>query len=102
MPTAHPLNSETGPPIRKILQETRKTLVDIGARNRFLHVNRANQRANCLNVINEQSDAIFAILRTNRKRMRFKPMGEDSASAGISLFAGSWNTQAPWCNGSSR
>ena len=63
--------------IARNLKSARQKLLNIGTRNRLIHVNRANQRSNQLNVINEQSDDIFSILRTNNKRMSFKAMGKD-------------------------
>jgi len=45
--------------ISKVLESTRRKLLETGTRNRLIHVNRANQRANCLNVINEHSDDIY-------------------------------------------
>lgn len=63
--------------VTKVLEAARRKLLDTGTRNRLIHVNRANQRANCLNVINERSDEIFRTLRIDGKRMRFKAMGKD-------------------------
>lgn len=63
--------------IIKVLEAARRKLLDTGTRNRLIHVNRANQRANCLNIINERSDEIFRTLRAEGKRMRFKAMGKD-------------------------
>ena len=59
------------------LRSAREKLLNIGTRNRLIHVNRENQRSNQLNVINEQADDIFSILRTNNKRMSFEAMGKD-------------------------
>jgi hypothetical protein len=64
--------------IVRVLESARRKLLDTGTRNRLVHVNRSNQRANCLNIINERSDEIFRILRAERKRMRFKAMGKDT------------------------
>ncbi|GAK34152.1 hypothetical protein JCM17846_28260 [Iodidimonas nitroreducens] len=63
--------------ISKILAKTRRKLLETGTRNRLIHVNRTNQRANCLNVINERSDDIYSLLRIDAKKMRFKAMGKD-------------------------
>jgi hypothetical protein len=63
--------------IAKVLEAARRKLLETGTRNRLIHVNRANQRANCLNVINERSDEIYRVLRSDGKRMRFKAMGRD-------------------------
>ncbi len=61
----------------KVLDAARRKLLETGTRNRLVHVNRANQRANCLTIINERSDDTFALLREQTKRMRFKAMGKD-------------------------
>ena len=61
----------------KTLDAARRKLLETGTRNRLIHVNRANQRANTLNIINERSDETFGILRDQSKRMRFKPTGKD-------------------------
>jgi hypothetical protein len=52
----------------RVLEGARRKLLDTGTRNRLVHVNRANARANCLNVINEQPDPVFEILRRNGRR----------------------------------
>ena len=59
------------------LKEARKRLVDVGARNRLIHVNLQNRRANALNIINERTEDIFDLMRLNGKRMRFLPTGTD-------------------------
>ena len=77
------------PIAQRIVQEleaARKRLLDTGTRNRLIHVNRQNQRANCLNISDERSDAVFEILRTDGKKMRFKAMGQDSDEADETLF----------------
>ena len=38
--------------VAKVLEAARRKLLDTGTRNRLVHVNRANTRANCLNIIN--------------------------------------------------
>ncbi len=43
----------------RLLEDIRKKLVETGTRNRLIHVNRENKRANSLNIINERSDDIF-------------------------------------------
>ena len=63
--------------IARVLEGLRRKLLETGTRNRLIHVNRANQRANCLNIINEKSDEVFSRLRTQTQRMRFKAMGKD-------------------------
>jgi hypothetical protein len=54
----------------RLFDDTRKRLVETGTRNRLVHVNRANQRGNVLNLVNERSDDVFAILSSG-KSMRF-------------------------------
>jgi hypothetical protein len=61
----------------KVLDAARKKLLETGTRNRLVHVNRANQRANSLTIINERSDDTFGLLREQAKRMRFKATGKD-------------------------
>ncbi|MGB0372878.1 MAG: DUF4011 domain-containing protein [Opitutales bacterium] len=63
--------------ITKVLEASRRKLLDTGTRNKLVHVNRANARANCINVINERSNEIYSILRVKGKRMRFKALGVD-------------------------
>lgn len=63
--------------VANVLDAARKKLLDTGTRNRLIHVNRANQRSNSLNIFNEESDHIYSILRLQSKRMRFKAMGQD-------------------------
>ena len=65
------------PAISKVLEAARRKLLDTGTRNRLVHVNRANTRANCLNIINERSDEVFGILRSQSRKMRLKAMGKD-------------------------
>ncbi len=61
----------------KVLDAARRKLLETGTRNRLIHVNRTNQRANCLGIINERSDDVFALLRDEAKRLRFKATGRD-------------------------
>ena len=61
------------------LQGLRQRLLDTGTRNRLIHVNRDNKRANCLNIVNEESDHIHRILRAEGRKMRFKAMGKDTS-----------------------
>lgn len=66
--------------VAKVLESTRQKLLETGTRNRLIHVNRANQRSNSLNIINEQADAVYTILREQSRRMRFKAMGQDKTA----------------------
>ena len=69
------------PAIAKVLEIARRKLLDTGTRNRLVHVNRYNQRANCLNVINERSGDVYKTLRLDGKRMRFKATGKDRTNS---------------------
>ena len=62
----------TPSPVTRALDAARRKLLETGTRNRLIHVNRANARANCLNVINERADEVFSILRLQGRRMRFR------------------------------
>ncbi|MCQ2005253.1 DUF3320 domain-containing protein [Rhizobium sp. NRK18] len=64
-----------------VLANARRKLLDTGTRNRLVHVNRANTRSNSLNIVNEQSDEVYRILKTGGRRMRFKAMGKDRVSS---------------------
>lgn len=61
----------------KVLDAARRKLLETGTRNRLIHVNRVNQRANCLAIINERSNDIFDLLRDQAKRLRFRATGKD-------------------------
>lgn len=63
--------------VTSVLEAARRKLLETGTRNRLIHVNRANQRANCLNVINERSVEVYSQLLGGTRRMRFKAMGKD-------------------------
>ncbi|MDG5487836.1 DUF3320 domain-containing protein [Sphingomonas sp. BGYR3] len=67
--------------IQKLFDETRKRLVETGTRNRLVHVNRANARGNVINIVNERSDDVHAILSSGRA-MRFLGLGHEKAEAG--------------------
>lgn len=66
--------------IRRLFDETRKRLVETGTRNRLVHVNRANTRGNVLNIVNERSDDVHALLCAG-KAMRFLGLGVDKTDA---------------------
>lgn len=76
------MTEQTNKAIMRALDACRRKLLDTGTRNRLIHVNRANQRANCLNIINEKTDEIYSILRIKARRMRFKAMGSDKTADG--------------------
>ncbi|MBT2131034.1 DUF3320 domain-containing protein [Aliiroseovarius lamellibrachiae] len=71
------MNDLTPTRVISVLEDARRKLLETGTRNRLIHVNRKNQRANCLNLINERSDDVFELLRSKSRRMRFKAMGWD-------------------------
>ena len=58
--------------IAKDLENLRKKLVDTGARNKLIHINRDNKRGPSIKIVNERSDDIFKILKKDSKKMRFK------------------------------
>ena len=74
------------PTLEKDLDEARRRLLDTGTRSRLIHINRTSRRANCLNIINEQSDEIFKILRKDGQKMRFKAMGKDRGIDGEEML----------------
>ena len=63
-------------PLTRLFDETRKRLVETGTRNRLVHVNRLNSRGNVVNVVNERSDDVYAILSSG-KAMKFLAIGRD-------------------------
>ena len=62
--------------LTRLFNDTRKRLVETGTRNRLVHVHRANTKGNVLNVVNERSDDVQAILAEG-KLMRFLALGRD-------------------------
>ncbi|WP_321471524.1 DUF4011 domain-containing protein [uncultured Paludibaculum sp.] len=64
--------------IIKLFDDTRKRLVETGTRNRLVHVNRANTRGNVLNIVNERSDDVYALL-LGGTTMRFAALGQDKS-----------------------
>ena len=66
-----------GRALSRELQGLRQRLLDTGTRNRLIHVNRDNKRANCLNIVNEESGHIHRILRVEGRKMRFKAIEQD-------------------------
>jgi hypothetical protein len=72
--------------VQRLFDDTRKRLVETGTRNRLVHVNRANTRGNVVNIVNERSDDVFAILDAG-KTMRFRPLGSDNHESGDIVLA---------------
>lgn len=62
--------------IAKLFDDTRRRLVETGTRNRLVHVNRANTRGHVLNIVNERSNDVYALLSSGAK-MRFLALGKD-------------------------
>ncbi|MEN3748448.1 DUF3320 domain-containing protein [Sphingomonas sp. HF-S3] len=71
--------------IARMFDQTRKRLVETGTRNRLVHVNRANTRGNVINIVNERSDDVHAILSSS-KTMRFLAIGIDRESEHDGVF----------------
>ena len=68
------------------LRMLRERLVDTGARNRMIHINRKAARANCINVVRGDSGHIFRILRVDERKMQFKATGdEEEVDEGLGL-----------------
>ncbi len=75
-------SSEHDRAVQKLLEDARRKLVETGTRNRLIHVNRANRRANALNVINERADDIYRLVRLKSRKMGFIATAEDEAEDG--------------------
>ena len=80
----HPVTGGEGKALQRLIEETRRRLVETGTRNRLVHVNRANTRGNVLNIVNERSDDVYSILSA-RKTMRFRATGQDHEDLGQTL-----------------
>lgn len=59
------------------LETARRKLVEMGTRNRLIHVNRKTNRSNSINIVSERSDDVFRILKNDRKKMKFWATGTD-------------------------
>ena len=57
--------------IAEMIEDARRRLVDTGTRNRLIHVNRSRKTGKFLHIINERSDDVFDILRTQGRKMKF-------------------------------
>src|ERR1700731_707004 len=62
--------------LRRLFDDARRRLVETGTRNRLVHVNRSNTRGNVLNIVNERSDDVHALL-SGGKSMRFLAFERD-------------------------
>lgn len=71
------MNENHATSIIRVLESSRRKLLETGTRNRLVHLNRANKRASFLTVINERTEDIYSLLRDQSRRMRFKAMGKD-------------------------
>lgn len=65
------------PSLRPLFEDARRRLVEIGTRNRLVHVNRANTRGHVVNIVNERSDDVYGIL-SNGKAMRFRAIEQNN------------------------
>ena len=71
-----PIDPASKTALVRLFNDTRKRLVETGTRNRLVHVNRTNARGNVVNVVNERSEDVYAIL-SERKVMRFLGIARD-------------------------
>lgn len=62
--------------ILKLLDDTRRRLVETGTRNRLVHVNRSNTRGNVLNIVNERSNDVYELLSSGNT-LNFLALGTD-------------------------
>jgi hypothetical protein len=62
--------------VNRLFDDARRRLVETGTRNRLVHVNRSNTRGNVINIVNERSDDVIALLSGGTK-MRFQAVGKD-------------------------
>jgi len=69
-------SSEDRRVLQRLLDDTRRKLVETGTRNRLVHVNRTKTRGNILNIVNERSDDVYSLLACG-KTMRFRAIGTD-------------------------
>ena len=72
--------TSSDPVMKKLLAQletARRKLVETGTRNRLIHVNRKSNRSNVINIVNERSDDVFRILKTDGKKMKFLATGTD-------------------------
>lgn len=60
-----------------MLAKARDKLLDSGTRNRLIHINRKNTRAKAINIVNERTEDVFRILKTDGKTMQFEATGRD-------------------------
>lgn len=84
--------------IARVREAARKTLLDTGTRNRPIHVNRANRRANCLNIINERADEVHGLLRVQSRKMRIKAMGKDKVGEDQEMLLALLEAEIPACS----
>ncbi|MBY0241007.1 MAG: DUF4011 domain-containing protein, partial [Burkholderiaceae bacterium] len=80
----HALQGQDRRALARLFDDARKRLVETGTRNRLVHVNRKNTRGNVINIVNERSDDIYAILSSG-KTMRFLATGKDTDSDDLLL-----------------
>jgi len=73
--------------IEKLLEESRRELLDLGTRNRLLSMPTEGKNAKVVHVRQELSDAVFKVLVTDRKAMTFLPVPEPPSRGGKSSAA---------------
>ena len=61
------------PILTKLLDETRKTLIETGTRNRLVHTNRSAKRPATLTILYPDADELFDRLVNNGTKLRFRP-----------------------------
>ncbi len=82
-------NSAGSASLPAILNSLRKQLLDIGKRNKLIHMRLGSSQRNMLEIRDERSDEVFRILYGERKTMSFDPAEDtqdSSPSTSDSLF----------------
>jgi Protein of unknown function (DUF4011) len=59
--------------LEKLLEESRRELLDLSTRNRLLSIPLESKSARVIHVRDEKSDVVFRLLVTERKAMGFQP-----------------------------
>ncbi len=67
--------------LRNVLENARKELLDLTARNRLLNTSRSSSRSSRLEVVDELSDEVFRHLVVANKSMSFLPLPEEENAA---------------------
>ena len=61
------------PVLTKLLDETRKTLIETGTRNRLVHTNRSAKRPATLTILHQDANELFDRLIKKGTKLRFRP-----------------------------